>query len=230
MGIKGLAAYLRKIQKVGPPEAGSRDLEGSDEDISDELFEGDDYAAAIPSIRENPPVQRRGVELSVLPAGSVLVIDGSGFLFYVLEACGESGAALLGGDYNAFSTRAKREIKNLTQMGLRIEFFFDGEADIFKDMTQVRRAEQRETMWFELYTSCRDRKLTMAHKDLPLPPLLMDQLKEVLRADFKSVGVTHCEGEADHAIATYVKRKNGGRPIHECPYYCYGRDRYRVFL
>lgn len=231
MGVKGLAAYLRRIQKqkqrVGGKAATAAEEEEKEdvavleeEEIDDVGFEEEEGVEV--SVRASAPDSS---QLSLLPAGSVLVVDGSGFLFHVLEAAGERAAVVLGGDYTAFAEAVRRELNRLLQLGLRVEFFFDGEADIFKDRAQAHRAQQREAMWFDMYTSCRDGKLTVATKDLPLPPLAMDQLKVVLAKDFKSIATTRCTGEADLEIAAYVKRKNGGRPLPECRYYCYGRDR-----
>ena len=155
----------------------------------------------------------------IIPSGSLLIVDGDGFIFHILRLVEDSAQPLLGGDYGIIDSAIRSEINLLRDtMGFALTFYFGGKSDIFKDGTILKRIKQREEKWFNVYSACRDCKPCVPD-DAPIPALSIDQMLWTL-ADL-GISMIQCDGESDQIIASAVFEKNKANPGST---FCYGQD------
>ncbi|KAH9252921.1 hypothetical protein BASA81_009077 [Batrachochytrium salamandrivorans] len=167
---------------------------------------------ALPSITE-------------LPAGSCLLVDGPGFLFYLCALHVSFEDKVFGGDYSRLSRAVEREVSWLrNDLGLELIVFFDGpRTSEFKLDTSDKRWNRREEEWTNWSSFCRFPTTNMhsasAHFALPqIPQLAWVQFSHTLaRLGIEQV---NSEGEADLEIAFRIQLFNA----ESREYFCYGRD------
>ena len=83
----------------------------------------------------------------VLPPGSILAIDGIGYLFDIVRKSVDSQLSLGLGDYQQLDEIIRNELSALRAVGLNIVVFVDGPNTRFKKDTLEARREQREKEW-----------------------------------------------------------------------------------
>lgn len=154
-----------------------------------------------------------------IEAGSTLVVDGSGFVFYILSTLTRLEIET-GSGYESLCKLIHAHLCLLKfQLNMNLIFYMDGSATQYKNSTLEKRRMQREERWLKLYNFCTNRSKCDI-RDLPTPPLVMSQLQHYLK-HFR-IPVVKCDGEADSAIASKCKELN----ISGKPAYCYAQDRY----
>lgn len=156
-----------------------------------------------------------------LPANAVLVVDGDGWVFEVLKQFPQSDV-LYGGDYHQIDSAVRKEVKSLQDMGFQLVFYFGRGYDLFKDETMLDRTRQREEMWMNVYTCCREKKIS-ERANLPIPTLGTNAVRATLVGIKSVLDVVVCEEESDQMLAGAVCHNN--RKEGKETYFCYGKDR-----
>ncbi len=158
----------------------------------------------------------------VLPSDAVLVVDGDGYMFYIVSLCWNQFNMASGGNYQIIHETIIRDIQHLTNtLGFELIFYFGGKSDPFKDATMMKRTMQREAKWLNVYTSCRD-CVQIDPSELPLPTLTTEQLIQTLTQ--LKIRIVKCDSESDQIIANEVNVNN--EKCSNSRFFCYGRDRY----
>ena len=141
-----------------------------------------------------------GVEKTPVPSGSQILIDGSGWVFYLLEspALGEPVRRDLGGDYSELARRAEAEISMFQKHGMKPTVYWDGPRRRMKAQTDASRAVQREDGEDKLRHLCLD-GTKYNQEEYPLPVLAFTQVKYIL--DFMGIEQIRCDEEADRELA-----------------------------
>ena len=135
------------------------------------------------------------------------MIDGDGWIFYLLRLCERSLQSGLGGSYDTFSSIVHKELNLFRSNGLNVCVLFDGAKNILKEQSVNERLAQREENWETLYKYCTGRADDADDgTDFPLSPLYKEQLISTLNA----FDVQHqvCISEADQEIALIVQQHN----------------------
>ena len=159
-------------------------------------------------------------ESEALSDGSSLMIDGLGWLFYVIDNIANTEKQF-GGTYSTLIDVMSSEIRGLRAMGLELIFFIDGDSSRMKDATAEKRRCQREEKWLALYhATLDDTDGRVVQSGLPSPPLSVDVLDFVLSSLGVKTVVCSFEADQDLAIACQKGNLNSGGP--RC--YCYGSD------
>jgi 5'-3' exonuclease len=159
-----------------------------------------------------------------IPANSTLLVDSSGFIFYLLSTLTNRQDREIGGGYENLDVAIHSHVTFLRfQLGLKLIFFFDGSAIQFKSGTMEKRKLQREERWLRLHDFCASGK-KYELDELPIAPMSIEQLICYLsRNNIESV---KCVGESDPEMAKMCQsiNLNGGKA------YCYGQDRYNMLI
>jgi hypothetical protein len=159
-----------------------------------------------------------------LQSGSVLVVDGNGWLFSVLDNA-NTLERQYGGSYMYLDQLIRAEIIRMLDMKLRLVFYIDGDESRMKNATAEKRRKRREEMWENVYnTTLDDTDGKIVQRDLAVPPLVINQLKSTLRA--LGMPVRICEYEADQDVARACMEGNQVEGNH----YVYAGDRYADWL
>lgn len=159
------------------------------------------------------------LEKEKIPSGSVLVIDGNGWLFYLLKSIPNLE---YGGSYYQLYDSIIKEIEYFQKiLELRVVVFFDGENTKLKGDTRERRRLEIEERWLKFYRYCSDKtQKSLSCFDVPKPvfakQLLLTTLNEL------NIETIISEFEADQDLGRFCleSSKNGV----SC--FCYGDDRY----
>lgn len=170
-------------------------------------------------------------EFDSIPSNSTLLIDGNGFIFYIIELLLEKNEIhyQFGGRYDIIIEMTKQEILKLESFGLNLIFYFDGNFTRFKAKTLEKRRIQDQLRWKELYKLCQslenifyDEYLNLVKKaELPKPFLFSQQFRMVLSQ--LGVAIHICDDEADQNIAIACMQLNKANN-HEYKYFCYAND------
>ena len=113
---------------------------------------------------------------TVLPPGSWLLIDASGWSFMLQAACVTAGVRQDHlGDYGALDRAAGEMVQQIRSAGLVPVLYCDGQQRQMKAAETKRRREQRDGKWELLQGTCLDGQ-RVQQKDLPEPPLMMRQV------------------------------------------------------
>jgi hypothetical protein len=155
---------------------------------------------------------------SAIPEGASLIIDGNGWLFYLLEKC-HTGHFEPCGDYSKLNALIAQEVQYLRNIcGFRLMVVFDGGDARMKAHTAAKRKLEREEKVMNLYQLCSNNR-SYDWNDLPMPVLSSSQLKSTLT--ILGVDIVVVNGEGDQDIASMCNDL-----IHSgTPAYCYGNDR-----
>lgn len=165
-------------------------------------------------LRSSKGVTGKSCEPEELPAGGCLLVDAVGFGLTVLEGLTEKFdkdvcAFELGGCYMLLQQELVESVEKLLKEGFRLIFYFDGSSrGVMKASTLARRRQQREEKWGALFDGIGHgdggKQRIPEQKDLPYPPLVVDELRTVLLSKFSNaqgVEVVECQGEADQDLA-----------------------------
>ena len=92
-------------------------------------------------------------EIQVLPAGSTLLVDANGLLFYLADIANELNLIprQYGGDYAIFDSLVRSTITRYLEAGLVVVAYFDGTSRLNRDTIAARRNESRAKEWGNLY-------------------------------------------------------------------------------
>ena len=163
----------------------------------------------------------------VLPPGSILAIDGIGYLFDIVRKSVDSQLSLGLGDYQQLDEIIRNELSALRAVGLNIVVFVDGPNTRFKKDTLEARREQREKEWDNLLLYLRSPKSIDKNMTFPNCPLLQTQFMETLSGS--DVRVFECMDEADETLARFACTLNAENTYvdvseerQRC--FCYARD------
>lgn len=138
--------------------------------------------------------------------GSKLIIDGNGFLFYILNYYEKQRNKLPpverkhGGDYYEIYKRVKEEIKMFLTAGITPIVYWDGKKRRLKLHTDKKRRQEILDAETKLFEYCIDGAI-YNENEYPLPVLAKYQIRYVLK-DF-NVKEVFCLEEADHVIAKH---------------------------
>lgn len=161
----------------------------------------------------------------VVGDGSTLLVDGSSYMFYLMNMVSRDDGELIdrryGGSYEEFRRIIRREFITLINLGFKVEVFFDGKSSKFKEEILNNRGVQGTSNWenFNKVVQCQH---TVIDQDaLPLPPLTRLAFELVLRQDFAdTVKLVHCRGEADIDLGLECEKLN-----RKGACYVYSQDR-----
>lgn len=155
-----------------------------------------------------------------LPRGATLVIDGSGWIFYLLEKSCLRQPFEPTGNYDALSDTIQQEVQYLRgQLELQLVVVFDGGDIRMKSQTAAKRKLEREEKVMNLYQLCA-KGASYKWDDLPRPTLCSVQVKSTLT--MLGVEIVAISGEGDQQISCMCRDN-----IHRgMPSYCYATDRY----
>lgn len=203
MGVRGLHSFLRSkgvseraAEVIRPAGGGTREARAAN---GGGALLGDD------DLKQDDDVKGR-------PEDTVLLVDALGFGLTVLEALTtkfekDVCAFELGGCYILLHIELLATVDNLLKEGFRLVFYFDGSSrGVMKASTLARRKQQREERWGGLFDGIGHKdggkQRIPEQKDLPYPPLVVDELRTVLSSfASKGVEVVECQGEADQDLA-----------------------------
>lgn len=132
--------------------------------------------------------------LTSVPPGSVILIDGVGLAYHALEQ--EPQAKL--GSYAALDATLQAMLRNLQNSGLQPVIYFDGPRTRLKCTTLDSRRTQRAKRSEKLQALCMDGQ-QVEPSQLPEPLLMLAQLEASVAAC--GVPIQRCEGEADPELA-----------------------------
>jgi siroheme synthase (precorrin-2 oxidase/ferrochelatase) len=163
------------------------------------------------------------INKEVLPENSTLLIDGNGFMFYILSIpkVENSFNRELGGNYNILNEAIKEEIQKYLNAGLKVQVYFDGISRM-KGETSEKRLQERMNMWTRLFNACNEGEI-LKQDDLPVPPLVSTQFRMTLRS-ISEIEIIMCDEEADQELAKICCNKNINLEKGKELYYCYGND------
>eukprot|EP01044_Picomonas_judraskeda_P002805 COSAG03_NODE_213_length_10549_cov_7.843349_2_plen_1370_part_00 len=155
---------------------------------------------------------------TVLPPGSRLLIDASGWSFLLQAACVAAGVRQDHlGDYGALDRAVEEMVQKIRSAGVVPILYCDGEVRQMKAAATKRRRKQRDGKWELLQGTCLDGQ-RVQQKDLPEPPLMMRQVLATAAA--LCVQVVRCRGEADQDMAIACAEQRHG----DWPHYVLGQD------
>lgn len=162
------------------------------------------------------------IEREMITKGATLVIDGNGWLFYLLKSIKNLE---YGGGYDELREAIRTEVFYLqTLLELKLFVYFDGERTKLKDETQKQRRIEIEEKWLKLYHHCTSKTgQPLSVFDMPKPIFAKNQLVSALEELGIQTVTSNFEADQDMAIFCYRKIQQGS------PCYIYGEDRC-VFL
>lgn len=166
--------------------------------------------------------------LEQVPSNSTLLIDGSSFMFYIMNQCVNEGGEPIDrrycGSYAEMRRIICREIKFLQDLGLELKVYFDGKSSAFKNFEAEGRSLNRNTKWDDFYKIISFDYKVIDQDYLPLPSWTRIFFELVLREE--SIEIIKCEVEADLILGKDCREHN---KIHKnC--YIYSQDRYVTAL
>eukprot|EP01043_Picozoa_sp_COSAG02_P042222 COSAG02_NODE_3571_length_6533_cov_8.215981_1_plen_496_part_10 len=155
---------------------------------------------------------------TILPPGSWLLIDASGWSFMLQATCVAAGVRQDHlGDYGALDRAAGEMVEQIRSAGIVPVLYCDGQQRQMKAAETKRRREQRDGKWELLQGTCLDGQ-RVQQKDLPEPPLMMRQV--LATATARGVQLVQCRGEADQEMAIACAAQRHGEGAH----YVLGQD------
>eukprot|EP01041_Mallomonas_annulata_P005183 gene5183-10365_t len=158
-----------------------------------------------------------------IPAGSIVLIDGNGLIFHIVNSYSDIMSRQFGGSYDIFDKKLRSEMSTLTAVfGLTLRVYFDGKISRMKEATARKRIVKDEETWLNLLNYCQSG--THCKQDgLPIPPLYFDQLRATLET--LNVDIITCEEEADQEIAKACALMNDDLTSKGGQYcFCYAND------
>lgn len=166
----------------------------------------------------------------VIGDGSTLLVDGSSFMFFLMNMVSREDGELIdrryGGSYEEFRRIIRRECTLLLEAGFKLVVFFDGKSSKFKDQVAQTRVTTGSSNWTHFYEVIQYQHTVIEQDSLPLPPLTRIFFELVLRQDFAdTIELVHCHGEADVDLGLQCVRRS-----REGPCYIYSQDRYNVLM
>eukprot|EP00635_Sarcinochrysidales_sp_CCMP3193_P009447 CAMPEP_0118893450 /NCGR_PEP_ID=MMETSP1166-20130328/2650_1 /TAXON_ID=1104430 /ORGANISM="Chrysoreinhardia sp, Strain CCMP3193" /LENGTH=1646 /DNA_ID=CAMNT_0006832261 /DNA_START=151 /DNA_END=5091 /DNA_ORIENTATION=+ len=140
--------------------------------------------------------QRGRTAAEEVPAGSVLLVDGSGLVNFLLRG----DRFELGGDYARLERMVETYVDRLRKT-YRVVVYRDGEKRRMKEATRLKRLEQRREEWrtLETWVSTTGRFVGAAAAQLPRPTLAYECF--YLCVARLGVKIVDCEEEADQELA-----------------------------
>ena len=118
-------------------------------------------------------------ETQRIKRGSILCVDGLGWIFHIIEHI-DGYRKELGGSYASLDKKIKEEVYQLREvMGFKLVVFMDGGQTRMKAATAAKRRKQREEKWLNLFNMTDGG--SAKQRDLPAPCLLQDQLLATLK-------------------------------------------------
>lgn len=161
---------------------------------------------------------------------SVLLLDGCGFVFFLLEKGTQKYHKIKvdrskAGDYLGLDELIRAEFKRLQSLGFNIEVFIDGASTHLKTDTISKRKHQRMESSYLHYQYVNGTNGVNVDQ-LPLPILAMEQFHCTLTAinrnsKLQPIKVVHCKFEADQEMALTCVRGN----LMGIKHYCCSGDR-----
>lgn len=171
--------------------------------------------------------RKRGVEVQEeIIKGSVLLVDGMGFIFHLLDHQAEylhmthQSFRELGGSYSAIQHMLECEINRLQTLGFTLIFYLDGSTSYFRGDTAAKRRSQLIEKWSNMYYAGLGDS-AIDQRKLPLPALCHQALLYVIKS--QNLSIVKCELEADQPMALACSIGNDQDEGPE--YYCYTSDR-----
>lgn len=165
--------------------------------------------------------------------GAVLLVDGSSFLFHLLNRQvlslykRFSFPRELGGCYSLIKKMIRMEIERLKQkLGFTtLIFYFDGPISYFKGNTKEKRRREILEQWNKVYSISigKLKAFSLEPSQFPLPPLAHALLREVLRE--MKIAMVNCPDEADQKMAIDCRKMNSKSSNGKTVAYCYSGDR-----
>jgi hypothetical protein len=159
------------------------------------------------------------IEPETLPRGAVLVVDGNGWLFYLLRSV---NFLEYGGGYDQLHQIICDEVTYFHDvLGLNLLVYFDGENVRLKTETRVQRRIEREESWLRFYHFCSNKKeQSIDPRDIPRPVFAKHQLLNTLKELEVQTVVTDFEADPDMGRFCFDANQQG------TPCFVYGDDRY----
>lgn len=157
--------------------------------------------------------------------GSTLLVDGSSFMFFLMNMVSRGDGELIdrryGGSYEEFRRIIRREFSYLLALGFKIVVFFDGRSSKFKEEIQRDREAQGTSNWEHFYDVVQYQYTVIDQDTLPLPPFTRMFFELVLRQEFAdTVQLVHCSGEADVDLGIQCAQRG-----QQSACYIYSQDR-----
>ena len=146
------------------------------------------------------------IKPSTISNGSKLIIDGNGFLFYILNYYEKQKNKLPpverkhGGDFYEIYRRVKEELKMILAAGIIPTVYWDGKKRRLKLHTDDKRRHEILDAETKLFEYCID-GVKYNENEYPLPVLAKYQIRYVLKA--LNIKEIFCLEEADHLIAKH---------------------------
>ena len=163
------------------------------------------------------------IEYEHVEQGSLLLVDGNGFLYHILSERSKLLPREYGGSYHIFDLEIRKEISRLSKI-FQIKFYFVGWISRMKDRTLEKRTIEKDESWSNILNYF-EKGTRYDPFNLPLPPLYSSQLRQTLN-DLK-IEIIECDEEADQEIAKACNYHNNLEDeTNTC--YCYGNDRYYI--
>lgn len=151
-----------------------------------------------------------------------LLIDGNGWIFHIVGKLVEIDFREFGGFYEKYHSSIMEEVGLLRDhLGFDIVVYFDGKSTSLKDETADKRNDTINLAWTALFNRLHDRE-NCNQSDLPIPPLLGDQMLATLA--LCGVKMLMCTGEADQEIAIACAAENKSCPLGEEKCFIYAND------
>ncbi len=147
---------------------------------------------------------KESIRPSIFPVGSKLIIDGNGFLFYILNNYEKQRNKLppverkYGGDFYEIYKRVKEEVKAFLTAGIIPIVYWDGKRRRLKLHTDMKRRHEILDAETKLFEHCID-GVIYNETEYPLPVLAKYQIQYVIK-EF-NIEEVFCSEEADHVIA-----------------------------
>lgn len=152
---------------------------------------------------------------------SVLLIDGNGWMFAMLDSLDKTERRELGGSYQAYHSAIVTEVTRLRGLGFQLIVYFDGTSKM-KACTAKKRLDSRLESWHTLLDSVINGG-KVDQGSLPLPVLLTHQFQATLEA--MQISVVFCPSEADQQLAIDCQRINNHYKEVGERCYVYANDR-----
>ena len=115
--------------------------------------------------------------------GSTLVIDGDGWINYLVQINRVALRCDLGCIYEALAAAVRTEIQNLQSFGFQLIVLFGaGVQNPLQEKAINARLYQREFEWDALHTYCVTAVSPKTKNECPRPPLCKEQLVAVLKS------------------------------------------------
>jgi len=140
-----------------------------------------------------------------LAPGDELFVDGSAFMYFIVDSLGQMANRENGGDYEAISHKASEVVLQWLSCGLKVTFLFDGFHRVAaKEEELQRRKKQKQEKFWRLFSLLNKGK-PVSVTQLPSPRLLSFEVEGRLyllaSAHREQLKVYRVKGEADEVLA-----------------------------